>query len=105
MNLLNDLLFVALDKVLKGQKTDDVVKQTAEVIHKNAQDRFLKNGDRLERTFVNEVLLPLCLELSVDDKTQFLADLNTFKARIMTNVKEDGRVPGNRGRFGHERTR
>ena len=95
MKLADLFLEKAIIRVLNGDSTDDVVKDTAAIIDKYLDSRFLGTSEEVQRVFVKRVLLPLAYKLMQEDKTQFLADLNELKTDIIMEKREHEKTKNN----------
>lgn len=88
MKLIDLILEKAIVRILKGEKTDFVIEETASMIDKYMDERFDAHSEEVQRVFVKRILLPLAYAIMKEDKTQFLADLNEFKEDIIVNYKD-----------------
>lgn len=83
MRLTDLILEKALVHILEGSNTENVIQDAASLVDKYLEGRFGEGSEKLKKVVVTEVLLPLCKELMKDDKTQFIADLDKFRADLL----------------------
>lgn len=61
--LTDMILAQVLTNIVNGDRTPEVVKQTAELIDKFLDERFMARSEDLQESIVCSILLPLCGEL------------------------------------------
>lgn len=61
--LTDYILAEVLTNIIRGDRTPEFVIQTAILIDKYLDERFMSKSEGLQETIVKEVLLPLCKEM------------------------------------------
>jgi len=61
------ILASVIMNILKGDKTEEVVRSVAATIEKYSDERFKSKSEGLQQQIVESILLPLCKELMSED--------------------------------------
>lgn len=84
--LPNYILSVALINILKGDKCEEVVKETADHIDQIVDERFKDKSEKIQEQIIISVLLPLCAELMKEEKQEFVSILSEEASRIQKEL-------------------